>query len=75
MISRADTRTLADEQYVQIDVAAIALGVKRRRAYALAKRDNWRHDHGRPKGYLFADVRTTARTETTTARPRTDPMP
>jgi hypothetical protein len=52
---------LAPEQYVDIDVARIALGgISRIRVYQLARSEHWRHDHGRPRGYLLADIRTTA---------------
>lgn len=46
--------------WISIDEAAIALGVKRRRAYALARIHRWRTQPGTyPRLYALTDVRDT----------------
>lgn len=51
------TDELSDFQWVAIDVAAEALGVTEGQARRIAKKDHWRHDHGWPRAYNFADIR------------------
>lgn len=45
--------------WLTIEEAAIALGVKTKRAYQLARADHWRHTPTKPRGYLAADIRRT----------------
>lgn len=48
--------------WVTIDVAAAALGVSIPTAYRLANQHRWRRTPRAPRGYLMADIKTTART-------------
>lgn len=46
--------------WVGIEVVMLAFGVKRRRAYQLARAEEWRHRAGtRAAEYCFEDVRVT----------------
>lgn len=55
-----DPEQLADEQHVQIDVAALYLDVGKFRAYQLARADGWHVQPGKPRGYRMSDIRKTA---------------
>lgn len=50
-----------DNYWLTIDEAAAALDVTKWRAYQMARRDEWRHTPTKPRGYLMADIKTTAR--------------
>lgn len=47
--------------WLTIDEAAVALGVKPKRAYQLAHSEKWKHTGTKPRGYLAADIRRTAK--------------
>lgn len=53
--------------WVALDVVMEALDVSRRRAYEIAREDNWR-TRGRPQQYAFADVARSYRSRTDTSR-------
>jgi hypothetical protein len=49
------------KQYVDAQVAATALGVDLKTVYRIAHSEKWQHTDTKPRGYLLADVRRTAR--------------
>ena len=55
-----NTNPAAQHYWVAIDVAAAALDISIPSAYRLAIRDHWRRTPTKPRGYLMADIRTTA---------------